>query len=87
MLTEDEVRMGKVKYLWLGRSNGSFRTEIFVDATGNLLLLLFVLFTLALRYNRVIGSVNKFSIGVSGKENIPALLRAGASSSLSLYSP
>jgi hypothetical protein len=57
MLIEDEVRMGKVKYLWLERSSSSFRTKIFVDAIGNLLFLLFVLLTLTLRYNRVIESV------------------------------
>jgi hypothetical protein len=57
MLIEDQVRMGKVKYLWLGRSSSSLRTKIFVDAIGNLLFLLLVLLTLTLRYNRVIGSV------------------------------
>ena len=53
MLIEDEVQMGKVKYLWLGRRSGSLRSEIFIDAIVNLLLLLFVLLTLALRYNRI----------------------------------
>jgi len=57
MLVEAEVQMGNVKYLWLERRGSCLCIKIFIDAIGNLLLLLFVLFTLALCYNRAIESV------------------------------